>query len=48
MNPVPIIVIDEWTKKVNAGSLKDVAPTILNLMGIAQPEDMTGINLAER
>lgn len=47
MNPVPIIVIDKDVKTVKDGSLKDVAPTILKLMNLPQPEDMTGINLAE-
>jgi len=31
---------------VAAGRLCDVAPTILNVMGLPQPETMTGISLA--
>ena len=42
LNPVPIIVIGEGVKSVNNGTLKDVAPTVLNLMGIPQPDVMTG------
>ena len=40
-NPVPIIVVDPDVKAVKAGVLGDIAPTILKLMGIAQPEAMT-------
>lgn len=42
LNPVPFIVIDEDIKDVKDGKLADIAPTILKLMGIPQPEDMTG------
>ena len=42
LNPVPFIVVDEDIKEVKDGRLADVAPTILKLMGIAQPADMTG------
>jgi 2,3-bisphosphoglycerate-independent phosphoglycerate mutase len=42
LNPVPLIVIDKDVKHVNSGILADVAPTILHLMGIAQPKEMTG------
>ena len=44
-NPVPIIVIDPFVKLVNKGALKDVAPTILDLMNLTQPKDMTGSSL---
>jgi 2,3-bisphosphoglycerate-independent phosphoglycerate mutase len=42
LNPVPLIVIDKDVKHVNSGILADVAPTILHLMGIAQPKEMMG------
>lgn len=45
MNPVPVIILDDKVKEINGGSLKDVAPTILQLMGLAQPADMTGNSL---
>lgn len=45
LNPVPFIVIDKDIKEVRNGKLADVAPTILKLMGIAQPEEMTGESL---
>ncbi|MBO7278331.1 MAG: 2,3-bisphosphoglycerate-independent phosphoglycerate mutase [Bacteroidales bacterium] len=42
LNPVPFIVVDDEIKAVKDGKLADIAPTILKLMGIAQPEEMTG------
>ncbi|MFS4469533.1 2,3-bisphosphoglycerate-independent phosphoglycerate mutase [Maribacter sp. 2210JD10-5] len=40
-NPVPIILIDKDIKKINDGVLGDVAPTILKMIGVEQPEAMT-------
>lgn len=40
-NPVPIILIDKELKQVESGILGDLAPTILKLMGIPQPNAMT-------
>ena len=42
LNPVQFIVINAGVDKVEDGKLADVAPTILKLMGIPQPEAMTG------
>ncbi len=42
LNPVPIILISNDYEKVNEGILADVAPTILKIMGLKQPEEMTG------
>ncbi len=44
-NPVPFIVIDRDVQAVKNGILADVAPTILNLLSIAQPNEMTGNSL---
>ncbi len=46
-NPVPFIIIDKdaQDKKLKSGRLADVAPTLLELMGIAKPKEMTGRNL---
>ncbi|MES2590945.1 MAG: 2,3-bisphosphoglycerate-independent phosphoglycerate mutase [Bacteroidota bacterium] len=41
-NPVPCILIDPDYKQIKAGKLADIAPTILTLMGVAVPEEMTG------
>ena len=40
-NPVPIILIDKELKSINDGILGDIAPTVLALMGVSQPEAMT-------
>ncbi|MFP4555691.1 MAG: 2,3-bisphosphoglycerate-independent phosphoglycerate mutase [Bacteroidales bacterium] len=42
LNPVPIILVTDKYKKVENGILADVAPTILNIMGISIPDEMTG------
>ncbi len=40
-NPVPVILIDKELKNIESGVLGDVAPTILKLIGVPQPEAMT-------
>lgn len=40
-NPVPIILVDKELKTIHDGVLGDIAPTVLALMGIEQPEAMT-------
>ena len=40
-NPVPFILIDKEIKSIKNGILGDVAPTILKLMGVDQPKEMT-------
>ena len=40
-NPVPIILVDKELKTIHDGVLGDIAPTILDLMGVAKPEVMT-------
>ena len=42
LNPVQFVVVDKDVKTVEDGRLCDIAPTILHLMGIPQPEEMTG------
>lgn len=39
-NPVPIILIDPDRQEINDGVLADIAPTILDIMGIEKPEVM--------
>lgn len=40
-NPVPLILVDKDIKEVKSGVLGDIAPTILKLLGVPQPELMT-------
>ncbi len=40
-NPVPFILIDNEITAIKSGILGDIAPTILELMGVNQPEEMT-------
>ena len=47
LNPVPIVVVSERVKSVKDGVLADVAPTVLNLMGLEQPAEMSGKSLVE-
>lgn len=42
LNPVPIVVVSDRVKSVQNGVLADVAPTVLKLMGLDQPAEMTG------
>ncbi len=44
-NPVPIILVDKEIKTIHNGVLGDLAPTILELMGIEKPAVMTGNSL---
>ena len=44
-NPVPIILVDKNLKTILDGVLGDIAPTILELMGIEKPTVMTGKSL---
>jgi 2,3-bisphosphoglycerate-independent phosphoglycerate mutase len=46
-NPVPFIVVD-WERDKplrSGGALCDVAPTILSMLGVEQPREMSGVNL---
>jgi 2,3-bisphosphoglycerate-independent phosphoglycerate mutase len=44
-NPVPVVVLSEQVEAIEDGILADVAPTVLKLMGIDQPSEMTGTPL---
>jgi 2,3-bisphosphoglycerate-independent phosphoglycerate mutase len=48
-NPVPVIVVGAPPgARVRDGRLADLAPTLLDLMGIAKPPEMTGESLLIR
>ncbi|MGB3591235.1 MAG: 2,3-bisphosphoglycerate-independent phosphoglycerate mutase [Nonlabens sp.] len=40
-NPVPVILVDAEINEIKDGILGDIAPTILHLMGVEQPEEMS-------
>jgi 2,3-bisphosphoglycerate-independent phosphoglycerate mutase len=42
LNPVPCILVSDDYTSINEGILADVAPTLLSIMGVAIPKEMTG------
>lgn len=44
-SPVPFIITDNNIEKINSGKLGDIAPTILDYMGLDIPVEMTGNRL---
>jgi 2,3-bisphosphoglycerate-independent phosphoglycerate mutase len=43
LNLVPLFLVDQnWQGQLKSGKLGDIAPTILSLMGISIPSEMTG------
>jgi 2,3-bisphosphoglycerate-independent phosphoglycerate mutase len=44
-NPVPCILIDDRYTKINDGRLADIAPTLLKLMDLSAPAEMSGHSL---
>lgn len=47
-NPVPVIVTKEGITLRDGGILADLAPTILELLNVKQPQEMTGKSLIQR
>lgn len=45
VNPVPLVYVGGGIPLRNGGSLKDLAPTMLAILGIEQPEEMNGTSL---
>jgi 2,3-bisphosphoglycerate-independent phosphoglycerate mutase len=46
-NPVPLVVTVEGRRLAEGGTLSDLVPTCLALLGLPQPEEMTGRDLME-
>ncbi len=46
--PVPLILYGEDKKLKDGGILADIAPTMLELMGLDKPVEMTGVSLIEK
>ena len=44
-NPVPLILVGKDDVKLKSGKLADLAPTMLDLMNLSKPEEMTGESL---
>ena len=47
-NPVPLAVVGYPCKLREGGILADIAPTMLEMIGLEQPEEMTGKSLIEK
>lgn len=47
-NPVPLVLIGREDVKLKEGRLADLAPTMLDLMNLAKPAEMTGESLIEK
>ena len=45
--PVPFVYVGRAARMQDGGALQDVAPTLLHMMGLAQPAEMTGRSLIE-
>ncbi len=46
-NPVPVMLIGSQAAAIHDGRLADIAPTLLGLLGLDQPAEMTGRRLTE-
>jgi 2,3-bisphosphoglycerate-independent phosphoglycerate mutase len=44
-NPVPVVLLGGGDASLSEGRLADIAPTLLELMGVPKPAEMTGISL---
>lgn len=44
-NPVPVIITKEGIEVRDGGKLADLSPTLLDLLGVEKPEEMTGASL---
>jgi 2,3-bisphosphoglycerate-independent phosphoglycerate mutase len=47
-NPVPVLLMGGGAVSLSEGRLADLAPTLLDLMGLPKPAEMTGASLAQR
>jgi 2,3-bisphosphoglycerate-independent phosphoglycerate mutase len=47
LNPVPFLYIGRAAHLMNAGSLRDIAPSLLHMMGLPKPVEMTGHSLIQ-
>jgi 2,3-bisphosphoglycerate-independent phosphoglycerate mutase len=48
INPVPLILVADGAVKLRkGGALKDIAPTVLGILGLERPKQMKGEDLRE-
>ena len=47
-NVVPLVLIGDPNAKLKPGRLADLAPTLLDMMGLEKPQEMTGESLLEK
>ena len=47
-NDVPLVLIGKEDVRLKQGRLCDLVPTMLELMGLDKPEEMTGVSLIEK
>ena len=47
-NKVPLILVGDKDAKLSEGILADIAPTLLELLGLEKPKEMTGNSLIKR
>lgn len=47
INPVPVIINAKGVTKISSGKLADIAPTVLNILGVEQAPEMTGKTLIQ-
>lgn len=48
LNPVPFLYVGRKATLVEGGALRDLAPSLLNMMGLPQPAEMTGQSLIQK
>ena len=44
---VPVIVVSDRVTEVGSGALTDVSPTLIDMMGLSRPKEMTGNSLVK-
>jgi 2,3-bisphosphoglycerate-independent phosphoglycerate mutase len=47
INPVPLVYLGRDARAIDGGSLRDIAPTMLHLLGMTPPAEMTGRSLVK-
>jgi len=47
-NPVPLLLMGGGAVSITEGRLADLAPTLLELMGLPKPAQMTGTSLIKK